>query len=90
MCSSSGFVPSRRTLHARRQSLFCCSATSSHRENVQGGIKFDVAYSTLSGLSDAASRSRSWDLGGFLEVKLGNRWSISPELHAFKSPAGRA
>jgi hypothetical protein len=55
-------------------------------ESVQGGIKFDVTFSTLSGMSDAARR-RSWDLGGFLEVKLGNHWSIQPEL-TFKSPAG--
>lgn len=55
-------------------------------DNVQGGIKFDVVSTTLAGLSDAA-RLRSWDLGGFLEVKLGGRWSIQPEF-TFKSPAG--
>src|SRR5206468_5825773 len=55
-------------------------------ENVQGGIKFDVVWTTLSGLSDA-ERLRSWDLGGFIEVKLGGRWSIQPEF-TFKSPAG--
>jgi hypothetical protein len=55
-------------------------------ENVQGGIKFDVAFSKLSGLPDA-TRRRSWDLGGFLEVKLGNTLSIQPEF-TFKSPAG--
>jgi len=55
-------------------------------ENVQGGIKFDVVYSTLAGLSGAA-RLRSWDLGGFLEVRLNDRLSIQPEF-TFKSPAG--
>lgn len=55
-------------------------------ENVQGGIKFDGVWSTLSGLSDA-ERRRSWDLGGFIEVKLSDRWSIQPEF-TFKSPAG--
>jgi hypothetical protein len=57
-------------------------------EYVQGGIKFDVAGTTLSGLSGAA-RLRSWDLGGFIEVKLSNRFSIQPEF-TFKSPAGAA
>jgi len=55
-------------------------------ENVQGGIKFDVVSTTLSGLAGAA-RVRSWDLGGFLEVKLNNRLSVQPEF-TFKSPAG--
>ena len=55
-------------------------------EKVQGGIKFDVVSSTLSGLSEAA-RLRSWDLGGFLEVKVNNRLSVQPEF-TFKSPAG--
>jgi hypothetical protein len=55
-------------------------------ENVQGGIKFDGVWTTLSGLSNA-ERLRSWDLGGFIEVKLGGRWSIQPEF-TFKSPAG--
>jgi hypothetical protein len=55
-------------------------------EHVQGGIKFDVVSSTLSGLSGAA-RLRSWDLGGFLEVKLSDRVSLQPEF-TFKSPAG--
>lgn len=55
-------------------------------ENVQGGIKFDVVWSTLSGLS-GAERLRSWDLGGFLEVKLSSRMSVQPEF-TFKSPAG--
>lgn len=55
-------------------------------ENVQGGIKFDVVGTTLSGLA-GASRLRSWDLGGFLEVKLSHRFSIQPEF-TFKSPAG--
>lgn len=55
-------------------------------ERVQGGIKFDVVGTTLSGLSGAA-RLRSWDLGGFLEVKLSERFSIQPEF-TFKSPAG--
>jgi hypothetical protein len=55
-------------------------------ERVQGGIKFDVVGTTLSGLSGAA-RLRSWDLGGFLEVKLSERISIQPEF-TFKSPAG--
>ena len=55
-------------------------------EKVQGGIKFDVVTSTLSGLSGAA-RLRSWDLGGFLELKLSDRMSIQPEF-TFKSPAG--
>ena len=55
-------------------------------ENVQGGIKFDVVGTTLAGVADAA-RLRSWDLGGFIEVKLGGRWSIQPEF-TFKSPAG--
>ena len=55
-------------------------------EKVQGGIKFDVVTSTLSGLAGAA-RLRSWDLGGFLEVKLSDRLSIQPEF-TFKSPAG--
>lgn len=55
-------------------------------ENVQGGIKFDVVWSTLSGLS-GAERLRSWDLGGFLEIKLNNRLSVQPEF-TFKSPAG--
>ena len=55
-------------------------------DRVQGGIKFDVVGTTLSGLSGAA-RLRSWDLGGFLEVKLSERFSIQPEF-TFKSPAG--
>lgn len=55
-------------------------------EKVQGGIKFDVVGTTLSDLSGAA-RLRSWDLGGFLEVKLSNQFSIQPEF-TFKSPAG--
>ena len=55
-------------------------------DHVQGGIKFDVVGTTLSGLSGAA-RLRSWDLGGFLEVKLNNRLSLQPEF-TFKSPAG--
>jgi hypothetical protein len=57
-------------------------------EHVQGGIKFDVVGTTLSGLS-GASRLRSWDLGGFIEVKLNDRVSIQPEF-TFKSPAGAA
>lgn len=57
-------------------------------ENVQGGIKFDVVGTTLSGLS-GATRLRSWDLGGFIEVKLSQRFSIQPEF-TFKSPAGAA
>jgi hypothetical protein len=57
-------------------------------EHVQGGIKFDVVGTTLSGLSGAA-RLRSWDLGGFIEVKLSDRVSIQPEF-TFKSPAGAA
>jgi hypothetical protein len=57
-------------------------------EQVQGGIKFDVVGTTLSGLSGAA-RLRSWDLGGFIEVKLSDRFSIQPEF-TFKSPAGAA
>lgn len=55
-------------------------------ENVQGGIKFDVVGTTLSGLS-GAGRLRSWDLGGFIEVKVSDRFSIQPEF-TFKSPAG--
>ncbi|HXE84574.1 MAG TPA: hypothetical protein VN513_14715, partial [Gemmatimonadales bacterium] len=35
-------------------------------ERVQGGIKFDVVGSTLSGVPNA-ERLRSWDLGGFIE-----------------------
>jgi hypothetical protein len=55
-------------------------------EKVQGGIKFDVVWTTLSGLS-SAERLQSWDLGGFLEVKLSTRFSVQPEF-TFKSPAG--
>ena len=55
-------------------------------ENVQGGIKFDVVWTTLSGQA-GAERLRSWDLGGFLEVKLNNRLSVQPEF-TFKVPAG--
>jgi hypothetical protein len=55
-------------------------------EKVQGGIKFDAAWTTLSGLS-GAERLRSWDLGGFLEVKINNRLSVQPEF-TFKVPAG--
>ena len=55
-------------------------------EKVQGGIKFDVVWTTLSGLS-GAERLRSWDLGGFLEVKLNARLSVQPEF-TFKVPAG--
>ncbi|HEV2672518.1 MAG TPA: outer membrane beta-barrel protein [Gemmatimonadales bacterium] len=55
-------------------------------ENVQGGIKFDVVWTTLSGLS-GAERLRSWDLGGFLDVKLNSRLSLQPEF-TFKVPAG--
>ena len=55
-------------------------------ENVQGGIKFDVVGTTLSDLS-GAERLRSWDLGGFLEVKLNTRLSVQPEF-TFKVPAG--
>ena len=55
-------------------------------ENVQGGIKFDVVWTTLSGLA-GAERLRSWDLGGFLEVKLNNSLSVQPEF-TFKVPAG--
>jgi outer membrane protein with beta-barrel domain len=57
-------------------------------ERVQGGIKFDVVGTTLSGLAGAA-RLRSWDLGGFIEVKVSDRFSIQPEF-TFKSPAGAA
>src|SRR5262249_8650936 len=45
-----------------------------------------VVGTTLAGLPDAA-RLRSWDLGGFIELKLSGRWSIQPEF-TFKSPAG--
>ncbi|HUL02231.1 MAG TPA: porin family protein [Gemmatimonadales bacterium] len=55
-------------------------------ENFQGGIKIDLAWSTLAGLPDA-ERLRSFAVGGFLELRLGSRFSIQPEF-TFKSPAG--
>jgi hypothetical protein len=55
-------------------------------ENVQGGVKFDIVATTLAGLPEA-ERTWSWALGGFVEVKLGGRLSIQPEL-TFKSSAG--
>lgn len=55
-------------------------------ENLQGGIKVDLAWSTLVGLPDA-ERSRSFAVGGFIEVRVGSRFSIQPEF-TFKSPAG--
>jgi hypothetical protein len=55
-------------------------------ENLQGGIKVDLAWSMLAGLPDAA-RLRSFAVGGFLEFRLGSRFSIQPEF-TFKSPAG--
>lgn len=55
-------------------------------ENFQGGIKVDLAWSTLVGLSDA-ERVRSFAVGGFFELRLGPRFSIQPEF-TFKSPAG--
>src|SRR5262245_33702655 len=55
-------------------------------ENFQGGIKVDLAWSTLAGLSDAG-RLRSFAIGGFFELRLGPRFSIQPEF-TFKSPAG--
>jgi len=55
-------------------------------ENFQGGIKVDLAWSTLVGLSDA-ERLRSFAVGGFLELRLSPRFSFQPEF-TFKSPAG--
>jgi hypothetical protein len=55
-------------------------------ENMQGGIKVDGAWSTLSGLQDA-ERLRSFAIGGFLEFRLGPRFSVQPEF-TFKFPAG--
>lgn len=55
-------------------------------ENFQGGIKVDLAWSTLAGLEDA-ERLRSLAVGGFFELRLGPRFSIQPEF-TFKSPAG--
>jgi hypothetical protein len=55
-------------------------------EKLQGGIKVDMAWSTLTGLPDA-ERLRSFAVGGFLELKLGTRVSLQPEF-TFKFPAG--
>jgi hypothetical protein len=55
-------------------------------EKLQGGIKVDLAWSTLAGLPDA-ERLRSFAVGGFLEFRLGTRVSIQPEF-TFKFPAG--
>jgi hypothetical protein len=55
-------------------------------EKMQGGIKVDLAWSTLSGLENA-ERLRSFAVGGFLELKLGTRFSFQPEF-TFKFPAG--
>lgn len=57
-------------------------------DRLQGGIKADLVWSTLAGAPDA-DRRRSYDLGGFLELRLGPRFSIQPEF-TFKSPAGAA
>ena len=55
-------------------------------EKLQGGIKVDLAWSTLAGLPDA-ERLRSFAIGGFLELRLGTRFSFQPEF-TFKFPAG--
>jgi hypothetical protein len=55
-------------------------------QSLQGGIKVDLAWSTLAGLPDAR-RMRSLAVGGFLELKFGSRFSLQPEF-TFKSPAG--
>ena len=55
-------------------------------EKLQGGIKVDLAWSTLAGLPDA-ERLRSFAVGGFLELRLGSRVSFQPEF-TFKFPAG--
>jgi len=55
-------------------------------EKLQGGIKVDLAWSTLAGLPNA-ERLRSFAVGGFLEFRLGTRVSIQPEF-TFKFPAG--
>jgi hypothetical protein len=55
-------------------------------QNLQGGIKVDLAWSTLAGL-DNAERLRSFAVGGFIEFRLSPTFSIQPEF-TFKSPAG--
>jgi Outer membrane protein beta-barrel domain len=55
-------------------------------EWLQGGIKADLVWSTLAGTPDA-DRRRSYGFGGFLELRVGQRFSIQPEF-TFKSPAG--
>ena len=55
-------------------------------ENLQGGIKVDLTWSTLSGLA-GAERRRSFDVGGFIEFRLNPTFSIQPEF-TFKAPAG--
>ena len=55
-------------------------------EKLQGGIKVDLAWSTLAGMPDA-ERLRSFAVGGFLELRLGTRFSFQPEF-TFKFPAG--
>lgn len=57
-------------------------------DKLQGGIKFDLAWSTLPGTSEA-SRRRSYDFGGFIELRLRGRFSLQPEF-TFKAPAGAA
>ncbi len=55
-------------------------------ERLQGGIKGDLVWSTLVG-TPGADRRLSYDFGGFLELRLGRRFSMQPEF-TFKSPAG--
>jgi hypothetical protein len=55
-------------------------------ERVQGGIKGDLVWSTLVG-TPAAARRLSYDIGGFLEMRVGGRFSVQPEF-TFKAPAG--
>jgi hypothetical protein len=57
-------------------------------ERLQGGIKADLVWSTLAGLPDA-TRRRSYDFGGFMELRVSDRFSVQPEF-TFKSPAGAA
>jgi Outer membrane protein beta-barrel domain len=55
-------------------------------ERLQGGIKADLVWSTLVGTPDAGRR-QSYGFGGFLELRVAQRFSIQPEF-TFKSPAG--
>jgi len=55
-------------------------------DNFIGGINAGLSMTTFSNVPDATYRI-SWSFGTFLEWKLGEAWSLSPEV-TFKTPAG--